>query len=312
MRFLVLLLPLLLAAPALRAQPETPVGGYLRRARYGPSAVAVNGQIYVVGGVTPTEVAGTIERIDPATGVSTLLEPTGLVRRFFATAQSDGPYIFSLGGEDNSLELTNVVERLDTRDLSVKTMAELPEALRSPSSAIVGGKIYVAGGATADTTRSAHLWIYDVAADKWTPGAPMLLAKECDLVARDNKLYAVAGFDGRAATRDFEVYDIAANKWEALPPLPFIMSAHHGAIVGDRLWEFGDYAEMGRVCAYNFKTGEWREVPDTGYKSRRHTAALALGGQVWIIGGNTASTNASAQEAIQRFDPTAEAVVPFG
>ena len=291
-----------------------PPTGVLHQARYGPCAVALTdakgAAIYVTGGVTPTEIANTIERIDATTGVSqTLTAP--LIRRFFATAESAEPYVYLFGGQDEDAVLTTLVERLDTRDLSVKTLAPLPEGLRIPSSAIVGDKIYLAGGSHGNGVRSADLWIYDIAADAWTPGAPMLLGKECDLVARDNTLYAVAGFDGRGATRDFEAYDIATDKWQALPPLPFIMSAHHGAIVGDTLWEFGDYAELGRVSAYDFDAGKWRQLENTGYTPRRHTAAFAFDGKVWVIGGNTASSNASAQEAIERFDPLTEAFVPF-
>ena len=311
MRLFLLLFAFICAGSLARAQPDVApaqITGHLQIARYGAAAVEVAGQIWVVGGAARSETTASVERIDPATGASTLLRPN-ISPRFFGSAESSGPFIFIFGGQDETGQLTTRVERLDTRTLQVARMAPLPVGRRTPSSAIVGEVIYLAGGAELGGDRSDELWIYSIADDEWNAGAPMLLAKETDLVAREQTLYAVAGFNGEAATDDFEAYDIVTNAWRALPPLPFKMSAHHGAVVGDDLWTFGDYAQRGRVSHYNFETAQWQLVENTGYTPRRHAAVVAVGSDIWIFGGNTESSNSSAKDTLERFDSTREKVV---
>lgn len=296
-------------APDAPDAPDAPVKNRLQLARYGPAAAVVDGKIYVIGGATPQGIATSVERFDLKTGASKLLA-TPLKPRYFGAAQAVGPFIYIFGGEDENENHSTRVERLDTRTLQVKNLTPCPKGRRLIATARVGDKIYLAGGTDSRGVRSAELWIYSIAADKWTPGAPMLVAKETDLVARGQTLYAVGGYDGQSALTDFEAYDTATGKWRALAPMPFAGSAHHGAIVGDTLWEFGDYTNQGRVSAYNFKSKRWRVVKNTGFTPRRHTAVAAPGAMIRIFGGNTGSAASTAQNAAQRFDPAKEKVVP--
>ncbi len=260
-------------------------------------AVEVGSAIYLLGGLGNGGDKGHLfdaERIEtrsPKPVVTTLKAP--LLPRFFHSAEAEGPFIYLFGGqarEDGETVVTSVVERLDTRDLSVKRMAPMPIGVRTPASAIVGGKIYLAGGSDEFGDRLDTLFIYDIASNTWTSGAPMSQKKECDLLLFQGKLLAVGGFDGQVAVTNVQIYDIAANTWSDLPPLPIKTSAHHGAVAGENVVLFGDYEDFGRVQSGNPLLGNWKRIEGLRFVPRRHSAVIAMGQNIYVIGGNTNSS----------------------
>ena len=98
-----------------------------------------------------------------------------------------------------------------------------------------------------------------------------------------------------------EAYVVDADAWQPLPDLPAPLSAHHVAFSGTSLLSFGDYAHLDQVGVYNVKTGAWHTLAKTGYQPSRHNAVAVLNGTVYVIGGNTAPSNASALSLIQTF-----------
>lgn len=313
MRVLFCVWLLCLFAVAALAQPHlppAPVVGQLQRPRAGAAAVVVGGQIYVVGGLTRNEVTPSIERIDPQTGGGVIFDPN-IKSRYDACAESYGPFIFLFGGFDETDRRTHKVERFDTRTREIERMVPLPVLRMRASSAVVGNQIYLVGGTDENDKSCADLWIYSIRENAWRAGAPMPTPRTCDLIARGNTLYAVGGLADKGASRDFVAYDIATNGWRALPPLPFALRAHRGALINDTMWFFGDYQQLDLVCAYDFGAGEWRRIENSGYTPRRYATVIAANGLVWIFGGNLNRWESSAQYVVERFNPTTERIVPF-
>lgn len=310
MKFLACLL-LFCLAPALRAQPDVqtfPPGApliaqfRLKSERFGMPAVAVGPSIYVLGGNSRPRVTGSIERIDTRNNTVSPLAGA-LVPRYFQGAEAVGSTLYIFGGIERGGDYVPSlrVERFDTLSGQVTQMSQAPTVLITPASAEVGGKIYVVGGSDEDGRRLNTLWIYDPPTDAWTPGAPMRVARECDVVAQDGVIYAIGGFDGKTALPTCEAYDIATDKWRAVPDLPVKTSAHHLALCGDCIFSFGDYAEMNRVQKFDFKTQTWTRLNQTGFDARRHMAVCAIENKIYVIGGNIASSGSFLDE-VQVFD----------
>lgn len=312
MRFLLALFAfLVLAVPALAQPdvqtfpPDSPLRAQarLKNGRYGMPAVVVGPFIYVLGGNSILGTTGTIERIDSRDNTVSLLDAT-LTPRYFHSAEAVGTNIYIFGGIErvnDKYGFSSRVERFDTLTGKVSEMSPAPVVIRTPASAEVGGKLYVVGGSDEDDKRLNRLWAYDPQTDKWTSGAPMKVARECDVVAKGDTIYAIGGFDGENAVRTCEAYSIAENKWSDLPDLPIKTSAHHLALVGDAIFSFGDYAEMNRVQKFDLGSRTWTRLDKSGFDARRHMAVCAIDGKIYVIGGNMASRGSYLDE-IQVFD----------
>jgi len=285
--------------------PDAPLRAQLKlkNGRYGMPAVVVGPFIYVLGGYSILGTTGTIERIDSRNGSISLLD-TKLTPRYFHSARAVGADIYVFGGIEyvnDSYGFSSRVERFDTLTGKISEVSPAPAIIRTPASAEVGGKIYVAGGSDENEKRLNTLWIYDPQADKWTSGASMKVARECDVVAKGDTIYAIGGFDGENAVKTCEAYSIARNEWSDLPDLPIQTSAQHSALVGDTIFSFGDNAEMNRVQKFDLGTQTWTRLDKSGFDARRHMAVCSVDNKIYVVGGNMASKGSYLDE-IQVFD----------
>ncbi len=269
------------------------IEGYLETGRYGMPAVVSAGHIYVLGGSgVATRSLGTAEKYDPGEKKSRIVTDRLLPRRYH-TAQAYRGKIYLMGGvtpdpESGRLTATGIVERYDPDTGRVEWVAPMSHPRRTPISVLHRGKIYVIGGSVRRGERVGVVEIYDIERDSWSRGAEMPTGRECDAVLYRDRIYAIGGYDGRDSLRTFEVYDIAADRWEALPDLPFPLSAHHSAVSGDRLYSFGNYHDPSMVSSHDFATGRW-EILETAYTPSRHNAVVKRKGRIYIIGGNIAT-----------------------
>ncbi len=123
------------------------------------------------------------------------------------------------------------------------------------------------------------------------------------MVAHGEKLYRLGGFEARNArdedqdlhsVADFEVYDPAVGKWEALSPLPEPRSSFDAVVIGDTLYVAGGWTIAGdeptkwletahSIDLNNLEAG-WQALPKPPFVRR----ALSLGFQgdnLYAIGG---------------------------
>ncbi|GBG72867.1 hypothetical protein CBR_g12586 [Chara braunii] len=89
--------------------------------------------------------------------------------------------------------------------------------------ALVGSKIYVAGGKLSDPTPPLNsLSIYDIPTNTWSEG-PSASVNRSDPCATslDGKVYLLGGYDGEYnPLGTVEEFDPATNKWQTLADLP--------------------------------------------------------------------------------------------
>lgn len=273
-------------------------------------AVLVGDAILVIGGFGPGEMLekfrNDVEVVAPGGEVER--RKTQLLRRRYHFAEAYRGRIYIGGGQTVSVghgwqnSFPDTFEIFDPATGRVTTAAPLPSRRYLASSAILDGKIYVAGGSvpamrpqpggsssTANSPPDAALLIYDLAAGRWNDGAPMSVARQTDLVVHSGKIYAVAGYDGTKPVRVFEEYDPRTGKWSRLPDLPFAISAHRCESAGDFIFTFGDYSDRSRICAYDFKTRRWKKL-SVRMQPARHAAVVRVGDRILVIGGNDGRT----------------------
>ncbi|NJM08182.1 hypothetical protein HC891_21380, partial [Candidatus Gracilibacteria bacterium] len=115
--------------------------------------------------------------------------------------------------------------------------ANMPYAGGSVASALIGGKVYVAGGIVGSTTVNSAA-VYDPLADSWAMLPPMPVGVNHAAAATDGqKFYIFGGRDGgNTVSNGFDyvqIYDPAANSWQSssqsgstLEPLPQARRRH--------------------------------------------------------------------------------------
>ncbi|XP_051896521.1 kelch-like protein 25 [Pristis pectinata] len=203
------------------------------------------------------------------------------------------------------------IYQLDQRARRIVPRAELPSPRKEFSACAVGAKVYVSGGRGSENGVSRDVWVYDTAAGEWSKAAPMLVARfghgSAELLG---SLYAVGGHTAVAGVfpaspsvslKQVERYEPAANAWAMAAPLRDGVS--NAAVVSARLRLYviggaGPRREGApTVQRYDPADDRWA-VAAACPQPWRYTAAAVLGSQIFIMGGDTEFTAASAY----RFD----------
>lgn len=249
-----------LGAPLQQAQPD------LLSVRQEHAVVALNGEIYVIGGFTPM-VTGTVEAFNPATE-------------------------------------------------TWRAVASLPTPLHHANAASVNGRIYVAGFYLGGSFSNADPRVleYDPALDTWSERTPMPAgsqrASAC-VATLDGKLYLFGG--ARATTvSDASVYDVDADSWQALPPLPEPREHCAAGAIGGSI-----YIASGRAGGIaGFEPNTWQFDPATAAYTPRAPIATPRGGtagavlaeRLIIFGGegNPDPTSLGVFTNIEAYDPASD------
>ncbi len=127
--------------------------------------------------------------------------------------------------------------------------ARSPEGRTHEGIAVLGGKIYVAGGFAGGrhTLPSAGVYSYDPASDHWQSLAPLSwLRGSVALAAVNGRIHAIGGriMGEETTVATHEVYDPATNTWHSAAPLPTARD-HDGVFVVD-----------GKIHVVGGRTGE--------------------------------------------------------
>lgn len=274
--------------------------GELSPARYGLSAVAVEQEVYLIGGAQLLStynggLLNIIQKYNTATGEMSVVKTGVQPRRYHTSVYHDGK-IYTMGGvtADRPMGQIRLIEtaKVEIYDLAtgqVSLGAPLPRTRYQAASAVVDGKIYLIGGQRKVGQQGAGerpvsaVDIYDIASDTWRRGASLPVARSCDVVVREGKIYAVGGYNGMALGR-VDIYDPSLNQWTRGTDLPVPVSAHRCVLMNNRLFVIGDYKTLNFVCQYDFETGSWTKIA-SDFKGCRHHAVVSDGIFIYIFGG---------------------------
>lgn len=287
--------------------------------------IAAGGKLYVFGGLAPgwTPKALVFE-YDPATDKWTKKKNMPLPSHHVALAEINGK-IYVLGGFTKPasgptawVPIDNTWEYDPSAD-SWKPLAPLPTKRGSPNAAVVGGRIYVIGGATthpgshessihpARPHRSSDAnEAYDPATNTWTRRSPAPTPRNHAAAGVVNgKIYFLggrlgAGFITRASNTDItEVYDPATDQWgPLLAPMPTARSAvawgtYKGLIyvAGGEVRNATMSATYRTVEAYDAAANRWIQLPPMEI-ARHGLAGDMIGNKFYLVSGNVQSGGA--------------------
>lgn len=284
--------------------------------------IAAGGKLYVFGGLAPGWTPkGMVYEYDPAADKWTKKNNMPLSSHHVALAEINGK-VYVLGGFTKPasgptawVPVDNAWE-YDPAGDTWKALAPLPTKRGSPVAAVVGGKIYVIGGASVhpgSKETSIHPArphrametneVYDPAANKWESRSPMPTARNHAAVGVvNNKIYVVggrlgAGFITRASNTDIvEAYDPATDQWGALlAPMPTPRSAVAWGTYKGKIYVAGGEIRNAvmsgtyRVVeAYDPAANRWTSLPPMTI-ARHGLAGDIIAGKFHLVSGDVQS-----------------------
>jgi N-acetylneuraminic acid mutarotase len=180
-----------------------------------------------------------------------------------------GGKLYVAGGNALGRQDSPLFQELDLATGRWRDLAPMPRGSSHLVMATLNGKIYLAGGFTANVHRNPldQFLEYDPATNQWRPLAPLSSPRGAvGLVAVGGLIHAIGGRgpDGNVVATH-EVYNTATNSWAPKAPLP-VARDHLGiAVVDGQIHVFGGRtgATVDRVAehdVYDPATDRWRQA----------------------------------------------------
>jgi N-acetylneuraminic acid mutarotase len=284
-----------------RFEPEAPKGPVEG------SAIEIGPTIYVTNGSFPGNLHGFLA-FDTRTGrwSEPTHTPIGLNHSQAAAYEGD---LYLAGGYLDGDEATDQFWRYDPETNKWTEMPPMNLARGAAGTAVIGDKLYVAGGApktfgvSAKGSPYGSMEIFNFETEEWSRGPDMPMPRH-HLVAAglDGKLYVVGGRAGLLDTNnaipptgEFDRYDPKTEEWERLPELPFpagypgiTTAAGKVVVVGGEdqtHWEDGGGWVTPAAWAFDPKANRWQRLPDLNIE-RRGMGAASVDGRVYVLTGS--------------------------
>jgi N-acetylneuraminic acid mutarotase len=263
----------------------------------------LDGKIYALGGYPATRVYVATVQVYDARADRWAYGPPLPRPLHHPMAAAVGGRLYVFGGEVSATGVANQGIYLDTVFAfdpptgAWTQKASMPTARSAGATAVVDGKVYVAGGRPP---RGHDFAVYDPAADAWTP-LPDLPTQRNHLAAAavDGKVYVVGGrFGGGVGsemTEIVEVYDPARGAWARAAPMPTRRAGVNGIAARGCLYIFGgegnDAHPRGlfpQVEVYDPRSDAWRSLEPIPTPVHGVTGAAYLDGWIHLPGGGVA------------------------
>lgn len=254
------------------------------------TAVALDGRLYVIGGIVETVDRHTAV-YDPADGRWRRAAPPPEPVNHTSAVAFDGR-IHVFGGYTGSFLGGDPLEAHWIYDPAEDAWTEgppLPTARGALVAVVVDGRIYTVGGATADGTTD-RVEVYDPAEAMWTT-APSLPTPREHLAggAVADRAYAAGGRQGLGPMVDATAcFEPGGDAWESRTPMPTARAGIAGATLAGFLFVFGgeEVGEQvfGDVSAYDPTADTWTTVEPLP-TPRWGLGAATLDGRIYTVGG---------------------------
>ncbi len=285
------------AAPAL-SLAGIPVGRWTALApaphsRGEVSAALVGDSIYVVGGFdTTAHTTALVERLNLRTGRWATSRPLPQPLNHM-NAVGFGGSLYVVGGYaqpgDTSAGAVRGFWRFNPATGRWNAMPPAPLPRAAAGAAVIGHRLYVAGGRSDTLTTISTLAIFDFDTGKWSLGPPLHHAREHVAgVAAGSAMWILGGRAvGLGNFADVERYRPGASAWDRLPAMPVARSGFQAVNVEGKIVVVGGEGPAGTIAEVdelNPATGHWTRLPDL--PTARHGLGLVADGPlVYAIEG---------------------------
>jgi len=262
--------------------------------RLGAGVAAVNGKIYVIGGISE-EVLSINQEYDPSTDTWTTKEPMPTARSSFAAAVYQNKiYCIGGGGDFGTQEVTGLNQVYDPATDSWETLMPMPTARQFLCANVVGDKIYLIGGSKPVNLNNPSFVpnineVYSPLTDSWasmTP-PPVNVSNYASAVV-DGKIYIISGISSSGSLT--QIYDPETDSWsyEASIPTP-VWGAAVGVTTGVsapvRIYVLGGYPAFSSNQIYDPEIDSW--TTGTQMPTGRYGLGVAVvDDRLYAIGGS--------------------------
>ncbi|KAB7763207.1 Kelch repeat-containing protein [Xanthomonas maliensis] len=214
------------------------------------------------------------------------------------------------------------LEIFDTRTRRWSRGSAPPLAVSHAQAAVWAGKLYLVGGFTGDFPDEAalsHVLIYDPATDRWQTGAEIPADRRrgaAGTVAHAGVLYLVGG-NTRGHNSGYvpwlDAFDLRTQRWTQLADAPHARDHFHAVVLDGKLYaaggrrsshDTGDTLSLTipQMDVYDLQQGSWTVAEAALPTPRAGAAAIAQGGRILVMGGESAAQVAAHAE-VEAYDP---------
>jgi N-acetylneuraminic acid mutarotase len=220
------------------------------------AAAAINGKVYAIGGFTGRDHKGAVDRFfeyDLTSDAWRALAPLNPPRGSAGAAVLDGK-IHVIGGrvtnESDDWHTNGVVATHDVYDPGTVTWtqaAPLPRARDHMVVAAVDGKLHAIGGRFSHNDDMTDLHeVYDAATGVWASAPPLPTARGgVSGTVYKGLILVLGGEDENRTYIENEAYDVKADRWFKLAPMPAGRHGHGVAAVGRSAYVVGGALQRG-------------------------------------------------------------------
>ena len=241
----------------------------------------LDSKVFVIAGYDANgQSTATVEVYDPRTNAWQKAAPLPIATNHNAAATVNGR-LYAFGGTSSRAFVYDA-----GRDAWTEVASMRHSHGGTPAVAVIGGKIYVAGGTGPDMV-GHELEVYDPGADKWQVLAPMGVPRNHTAGgAIGGRVHVVGGRGSPNASTAHEAYDPTSNTWTTRAQLPTGRSGIAAGVVGDRLYVFGGEIPrlFGEVEVYDPATDRWQSLPPMP-DPRHGIFAGVIGSTIYLPGG---------------------------
>ena len=168
----------------------------------------------------------------------------------------------------------------------------MPTQRSELASALLDGKIYVAGGTHVAGLTYARMEVYNPLTNSWSTAAPLPMGRHhFGMAALDGKIYVAGGLpDWFRLTDTCFVYDPQTDSWTQIASLPYRLATHSMAALNGNLYVVGgnDTPVGGGAMpmfVYASESDSWSQSDALLPTGREHLAVVAAEGKLFVIGG---------------------------
>lgn len=260
----------------------------------------LDGRVYAIGGYPPGRIPSEVVQVFTVATGRWAFGPPLPVPLHHTMAAAAGGRLYVIGGEFEGAGtgrpevFLDTVYELDPDAGAWRRRTSMPTARSGGAAAVIGGRIYVAGGRPP---RGHDFAVYEPAADRWTV-LPNLPTQRNHLAAGaiDGKVYVAGGRFGPGFNSEkspaLEIYDPATNRWTAGAPMPLPRGGVAGVAANGCLWVIGGEGNTAdprglfdQNEAYDPRTNTWHRFPPMPTPTHGLVGGAFVNGRIHLPGG---------------------------
>lgn len=295
------------------------MGAGMPLARSEHAVAELNGSVWVLGGYPPGRLPSNLVQIYDSATSRWSLGPRLPQPLHHTMVKAVSGRLYVIGGEMDGAStgrpeiFVNQVWMHDPAVGGWVARAPMPTARSGGGSAVLDGRIYVAGGRPPG---GSAFEVYDPATNSWErlPDLPTQ-RNHLAMAAINGRIYVVGGRTGPGAMAErvdvVEIYDPATRRWSRGASLPAPRGGITGAVHAGCLFVFGGEGERTHVLGltpnaygYDPRADRWTRLPDMPIGVHGLKGSAVIGGRIFLPGGGITLGGNSGTNAMQVYRPT--------